>query len=90
MEATTADKPRAEDSGFKSTSPKPDHSIASNDCWKQPSLTIRTKSGSNNDEQGEGEQLIFHGDDPLIVNICPFAKQRLPQAIEDNMKTFKT
>ena len=64
--------------------------MASNDCWKQPSLTLRTQSKSNNDEQGEGERLLIHGDDPLIDNICAFAKQRLPQALEDKMKTFKT
>ena len=90
IEATTVGKPRAKENGLKSTSPKPDHTIASNDFWKQPSLTIRTQSGSNNDEQGEGKRLIFHGDDPLIDNICAFANQRLPQALEDNMKTFKT
>jgi len=85
-----ADNPRAKANGFKSTSPKPDHSIASNDCWKQPSLKLRTQSGSNNDEQGGGERLLLHGDDPLIDNICAFAKQLLPQPLEDNRKTFKT
>ena len=84
-----ADNPRATANGFKSNFPKPHHSIASNDCWKQPSLTIRTQSESNNDEQGKGERRLLHGDDPLIDNICAFAKQRLPQALEDNMKTFK-
>ena len=85
-----ADNPRATANGFKSTSPKPDHSIASNDFWKQPSLSVRTQSRSNNDEQGEGERLVLHGDDPLIDNICAFARQRLPQVLEDNMQMFKT
>ena len=90
IEATTADKPRAKDNGFKSTSPKPDHTIASNDCWKQLGLTIRTQSESNNDERGEGKRFTFHGDDPLVDDICPFVNQRLSQALEDNMVTFKT
>ena len=85
-----ADNPRAKANGYKSTSPKPDHSIGSNDCWKQPSLSVRTRSRSNNEDQGEGNRPISHGDDPLIDSICAFAKQRLHQTLEDNMKTYKT